>query len=69
MLRQDLRQIYRIQQVANILGVYKGTVINYEKRRIFPKARRHPINNYRIYTKEDVDKMTKILTGEIKVKH
>ena len=65
----NIRQFYKIQQVANLLGVYKGTIVNYEKKRIFPKPKRHPINNYRIYTKDEVDKMTKILNGEIKIKH
>lgn len=65
----NLRQFYKLQQVANILGVYKGTVVNYEKKHIFPKPKRHPINNYRIYTRDDVGKMSKILSGQIKIKH
>lgn len=56
-----VERIYNTQEVADILGVYKGTVLNYEKRRIFPKARRNPINNYREYTKEDIEKLKRIL--------
>ena len=52
---------YNIQEVANILGLYKGTVLNYEKKHIFPKARRNPINRYREYTKEDIERLKSIL--------
>jgi len=54
-------KIYNIQEVADMLGLYKGTVTNYEKKHIFPKARRNPINKYREYTKDDLDKLKKIL--------
>lgn len=54
-------RIYNIQEVADMLGLYKGTILNYEKKHIFPKARRNPINSYREYTKEDIDKLRDIL--------
>ena len=56
-----VERVYNIQEVANILGLYKGTVLNYEKKHIFPRARRNPINRYREYTKEDVERMKRIL--------
>ena len=31
---------YNIQEVASMLGIYKGTIKNYEARGIFPKAKR-----------------------------
>ena len=52
---------YNIQEVADVLGLYKGTILNYEKKHIFPKASRNPINNYREYTKEDVERLKSIL--------
>jgi len=52
---------YNIQEVANMLGIYKGTIKNYEEKGIFPKARRNPINNYREYTPQDVDILRRIL--------
>ncbi len=52
---------YNIQQVANVLGIYRGTIVNYEKKHIFPKPNRNPINNYREYTKEDIDRLKRIL--------
>jgi DNA-binding transcriptional MerR regulator len=54
-------KIYNIQEVADILGIYKGTVINYEKKHIFPKPRRNPINHYREYTRDDVDRLKAIM--------
>ncbi|MFQ5953371.1 MAG: MerR family transcriptional regulator [Candidatus Omnitrophota bacterium] len=59
------RKKYNVQEVANILGIYRGTVINYEKKGIFPSPRRNPINRYREYSAEEVDKMRKILEGKV----
>ena len=55
---------YNVQEVADMLGLYRGTVINYERRGIFPPARRNPINGYREYTDEDIANLRKILEGE-----
>ena len=52
---------YNVQQVANILGIYKGTVVNYEKKHVFPKPYRNPINNYREYTPESIKVLRRIL--------
>jgi DNA-binding transcriptional MerR regulator len=55
---------YNVQEVADILGIYRGTVINYEKKGIFPLPRRNPINKYREYAAEDIDNLRKILEGK-----
>lgn len=55
---------YTVQEVANMLGIYRGTVINYEKRNIFPEPHRNPINGYREYAEEDVEKLKRILEGK-----
>ena len=49
------------QQVARILGISKQTLLRYEKKKIFPKARRNPINKRREYSLEDINKFKKIL--------
>ncbi|NQT32845.1 MAG: MerR family transcriptional regulator [Candidatus Omnitrophica bacterium] len=54
---------HTVQQVADILGIYRGTVINYEKKNIFPEAHRNPINGYREYTEEDIQRLKSILEG------
>lgn len=56
---------YNVQEVANILGIYRGTVINYEKKKIFPEPKRNPINGYREYTEEDIDLLKRIMEGKI----
>ena len=52
---------YNIQEVADILGIYKGTIKNYEAKGIFPKAHRNPINKYREYSSQDLDILKRIL--------
>ena len=52
---------YNIQEVADLLGIYKGTIKNYEAKGIFPKARRNPINKYREYSEQDIDILRRIL--------
>ncbi len=52
---------YTVQEVADILGIYRGTVINYEKKGIFPAPRRNPINGYREYTEVHIAELRRIL--------
>ena len=52
---------YTSQQVAEALGIYKRTLLNWEVAGKIPKAKRDPMNNYRYYTKEDIDRL-KIIT-------
>ncbi len=67
MLKNTIAQIspiqkrYTIQEVADLLGIYKGTIKNYEDRKIFPKPHRNPINGYREYSQEDIEVLKKIL--------
>ena len=58
---------HTVQEVADVRGVYRGTVINYEKKGIFPPPKRNPINGYREYTDEEVDMLRGILEGKIKL--
>ena len=52
---------YTAQEVADILEINKMTLFSWEKAKKIPRAKRHPINKWRIYTKEDVEKLKKIL--------
>ncbi|MGB2629632.1 MAG: MerR family transcriptional regulator [Candidatus Omnitrophota bacterium] len=58
------RKKYNVQEIADLLGIYRGTVINYEKKGIFPAPHRNPINKYREYTEEDVESLKRILEGK-----
>jgi MSHA pilin protein MshC len=53
--------IYRINEVAQKLGISKQTLIRYEKKGIFPHSHRNRINHWREYTEEDVQKMARII--------
>ncbi len=52
---------FTIEEVVKELGISKQTVIRYEKKGIFPKSRRNPINKWREYTAGDIKKLRKIL--------
>lgn len=57
---------YTINEVADMLRMNRKTLYNWEAAGKIPKARRHPMNNYRVYTKEDVDKIKKIIAKGLK---
>jgi len=54
------------QEVADILHINKATLFRWEKAKKIPKARRHPMNNFRIYTKDDIEKLKKIVNKNLK---
>ncbi len=63
----NISKKYTVQQVARVLGLYRGTVINYEKKNIFPEPKRNPINGYREYTEDDIRNLRIIMeTGKAK---
>ncbi len=51
---------YSPQYVADLLGVYKRTLFNWEEAGKLPKAKRDPMNNYRYYTEEDIAMLKRI---------
>jgi type II secretory pathway pseudopilin PulG len=53
--------IYRVNEVAQKLGISKQTLIRYEKKGIFPHSNRNRINHWREYTEEDIQKMARII--------
>lgn len=57
-------KLIQIKEAAEILGVSKLTLRNWDKEGKLT-AYRHPINNYRVYRSEDVEKIIeKIESGE-----
>lgn len=50
---------YTVTDVLNVLRISKNTLYNWERSGKIPKARRHPINKYRVYTEEDVVRLRK----------
>lgn len=55
------RTYHTTQEVARILGISKQTLLRYEKKKIFRKPKRNPINRRREYSLEDINKFKKIL--------
>ena len=53
------------QQVAEKLGISKQTLFRYEKKGVFPKARRNLINRWRQYTEDDLKKLRDIVRGNL----
>lgn len=47
--------------VAKIFKVTKMTIYRWHAAGKIPKARRHPMNKYRVYTKEDIEKIKKVV--------
>lgn len=59
------RRLLTAQQVAEKLGISKQTLFRYEKKGVFPKARRNLINRWRQYTEEDLKKLRDIVRGNL----
>lgn len=54
-----------IKEAAKILGVSKLTLRNWDKAGKL-NALRHPINNYRVYQLEDIEKITSLIISSEK---
>lgn len=61
----DKTNLYSARVVAEKLGISKQTLMRYEKKGIFPKARRNLINHWRQYTEEDITKLRGIMRGSV----
>jgi len=58
------KPFYSTQEVARMLLISKQTLLRYEKKKIFPKTKRNPVNKRREYSQEDISKLKKILGRE-----
>lgn len=54
---------YTIKKFAEKVGVYVGTIRNYQKRGML-KDKRNPVNNYRIFDDTDVEAITRLIKPE-----
>lgn len=52
---------YGTLEAAKLLGISKQTLLRYEKKKIFPPAKRNPINGRREYSSEHIEKLKRIL--------
>ncbi len=54
------KKYYRVSDVCKILGIFKNTLYNWEKKGKIPKAHRDPMSGWRLYSEEDIEKIKKI---------
>jgi DNA-binding transcriptional MerR regulator len=55
------KKFFTIEETARHLGISKQTLVRYENRGVFPKPHRNPINRWRQYTSEDIERLNAIL--------
>lgn len=64
MVTETKKKYYTAREVADLLGISKQTLLRYEKKGFFPPARRNPINKWREYTWNDIQRLKRILGRE-----
>ena len=52
---------YSATETAQFLGISKQTLIRYENKRVFPKARRNAVNGWREYTEDEIRRLKNII--------
>ena len=57
----DPQRYFSATEIAKILGISKQTLIRYESKKIFPRAKRNAVNRWREYTLGDIKVLKKIL--------
>ena len=60
-MNANVMRFFNANEVASILNISKQTLLRYEQRGIFPKARRNNVNNWREYTEDDVTRLQRIM--------
>jgi len=55
------QRYYSVTQTAQLLGISKQTLIRYENKKVFPKARRNAVNGWREYTEEEIRRLRGIM--------
>lgn len=56
----------KISDVAKLVGRHPQTLRDYEERGVIPTAKRDPIAGWRVYSRQDVEAIQRILAGEKK---
>lgn len=57
---ENFRNFLTIKEAAEFLGVTTATLRNWDRCRKVVSIR-HPVNNYRLYRKSDLEKLLKLL--------
>ena len=54
------KRYYRVTELCKILGIFKNTLYNWERKEKIPKAYRDPMSGWRLYTKKDIELLERI---------
>lgn len=63
-MRRMNRQYLKTRQVAKILGISLNTLYRWLKAEKISEPNRDPVNNYRLWTAEDVERIRRQLVTE-----
>jgi len=55
------KRYYSANEVAKLLSISKQTLVRYESKAIFPRARRNKVNGWREYTVNDINHLRRII--------
>jgi DNA-binding transcriptional MerR regulator len=55
------KRIYTADEVASLVGISKQTLLRYEKKGIIPRPRRNPVNKWREFSEDDINRLKKTL--------
>jgi DNA-binding transcriptional MerR regulator len=61
MMVEITNEYFSANEVAQALGISKQTLLRYEKKKIFPRAKRNLINKRREYTSSDIESLKRII--------
>jgi len=53
------KRYYRISEVCKMLGIFKNTLYNWERKGKIPKAYRDPMSKWRLYSEKDIEEIRK----------
>jgi DNA-binding transcriptional MerR regulator len=56
-------RVFSSKDLEKILGIQRRTLFYWEKTGKIPKAKRTPMGNYRYWSKDDVEKLKRLLKG------
>lgn len=55
------KRIYSTDEVASLVGISKQTLLRYEKKGIIPRPRRNPVNKWREFSEDDINRLKRTL--------
>ena len=54
------KRYYAVSEVCAVLGIFKNTLYNWERKAKIPKAYRDPMSGWRLYSQKDIERLKKI---------